>query len=81
MYNIKENFNISFEILNDRNINISLDKAEVFVSIAGSFLQHLLTLSLEKEMATHSSILAWKIPWTVEPGGLLSMGSQRVGHN
>ena len=38
MYNIKENFNISFEILNDRNINISLDKAEVFVSIAGSFL-------------------------------------------
>ena len=36
---------------------------------------------LEKEMAAHSSILAWKIPWTVEPGGLLSMGSQRVGHD
>ena len=35
---------------------------------------------LEKEMATHSSILAWKIPWTEEPGWLLSMGSQRVGH-
>ena len=35
---------------------------------------------LEKEMATHSSILAWKIPWTEEPGGLQSMGSQRVGH-
>ena len=34
---------------------------------------------LEKEMATHSSILAWKIPWTVEPGRLQSMGSQRVG--
>ena len=33
---------------------------------------------LEKEMATHSSILAWKIPWTEEPGGLQSMGSQRV---
>ena len=32
---------------------------------------------LEKEMATHSSILAWKIPWTEEPGGLQSMGSQR----
>ena len=32
----------------------------------------------EKEMATHSSILAWKIPWTEEPGGLQSMGSQRV---
>ena len=36
---------------------------------------------LEKEMATHSSLLAWKIPWTEEPGGLQAMGSQRVGHN
>ena len=36
---------------------------------------------LEKEMATHSSSLAWKIPWTEEPGRLQSMGSQRVGHN
>ena len=36
--------------------------------------------ALEKEMATHSSILAWKTPWTVEPGGLQSMGLQRVGH-
>ena len=36
---------------------------------------------LEKEMATHSSILAWKIPWTEEPGGLQSMESQGVGHN
>ena len=36
---------------------------------------------LEKEMATHSSILAWRIPWTEEPGKLQSMGSQRVGHN
>ena len=36
---------------------------------------------LEKGMATHSSILAWRIPWTEEPGGLQSMGSQRVGHN
>ena len=35
---------------------------------------------LEKEMATHSSILAWRIPWTEEPGGLQSAGSQRVGH-
>ena len=35
----------------------------------------------EKEMAAHSSILAWKIPWTEEPGRLQSMGSQRVGHN
>jgi len=36
---------------------------------------------LEKEMATHSSILAWKIPWMVEPGRLQSMGSQRVGYD
>ena len=36
---------------------------------------------LEKEMATHSSILAWRILWTEEPGGLQSMGSQRVGHD
>ena len=36
---------------------------------------------LEKEMATHSSILAWEIPWTEEPGGLQSLASQRVGHN
>ena len=36
---------------------------------------------LEKGMATHSSILAWRIPWTEEPGGLQSMGSQTVGHN
>ena len=36
---------------------------------------------LEKEMATHSSVLAWKIPWTEEPGRLHSMGSQRVGHD
>ena len=37
--------------------------------------------SLKEEMATHSSILAWRIPWTEESGGLQSMGSQRVGHN
>ena len=37
--------------------------------------------ALEKEMATHSTVLAWRIPGTVEPGGLPSMGSHRVGHN
>ena len=36
---------------------------------------------LEEGMATHSSILTWEIPWTEEPGGLQSVGSQRVGHN
>ena len=37
--------------------------------------------TLEEEMATHSSILAWKIPWTEEPGRLQSMGLPRVGHD
>ena len=37
--------------------------------------------SLEKEMAIHSTILAWKIPWTEEPGGLQCMESQRSGHD
>ena len=36
---------------------------------------------LEREIATHSSVLAWKIPWTEEPGGLQTMGSHKVGHN
>ena len=36
---------------------------------------------LEKEMATHASILVWRIPWTEEPGGLQFMGSQREGHD
>ena len=42
---------------------------------------HCLGNFVEKEMATHSSILAWRIPWMEEPGGLQSTGSQRVGHN
>ena len=37
--------------------------------------------ALEKGMATHSTVLAWRIPWTQEPGGLQSMGSQRIRHN
>ena len=38
-------------------------------------------VSLEKEMATHSSVLAWRTPWTEKPGRLQSMGSHRVGHD
>ena len=45
----------------------------VFLTVVG--------VTLEKEMATHSSVLAWRIPGTVEPGGLLSMGSHRVRHD
>ena len=42
---------------------------------------HFSLSSLEKEMATHSSVLAWRIPEMGQPGGLLSMGSHRVGHD
>ena len=44
-------------------------------------VQSLSQEDLEKDMATRSNILAWRIPWTEEPGGLQSMGSQRVGHH
>ena len=44
-------------------------------------LKHDIVESKEKEMATHSSVLAWRIPGTGEPGGLASMGSHRVGHD
>ena len=53
--------------------------------LVSSNLMKLLTLciyeTLEEEMTTHSSILAWRIPWAEEPGGLQSMGSQRVRHD
>ena len=54
------------------------DTTEVTEHILISIQSNLL---LEKEMATHSSIFAWKIPWTEEPGGLQSRGLQSVGHN
>ena len=52
-----------------------------FISTAFVFNPWVRKIILEKEMATHSSLLAWKIPWTEEPRGLQSMGSQRVGHD
>ena len=53
----------------------------IFVIKKKSNKWSLLTDVLEKEMATHSSILAWKIPWTEDPGRVQSMGSQRVRHD
>ena len=47
-------------------------------NLSSAFMEDFL---VEKEMATHSSILAWRIPWMEEPGRLQSMGSQRVGHD
>ena len=53
-----------------------------FVGKVMSLLFNMLSrLIMEKAMATHSSTLAWKIPWTEEPGGLQSMGSLKVGHD
>ena len=43
--------------------------------------RHVVGMNMEKAMALHCSILAWKIPWTEEPGGLQSKGSQRVRHD
>ena len=57
-----------------RILSITLQTWEMWVQLLGRE-------SLEKEMATHSSILAQKIPWTGEPGGLQSTGSQRAGHD
>ena len=54
---------------------IVIESAEVIGIVKGNVRE------MKKEMANHSSILAWKIPWTEEPGGLQSMASQRVGHN
>ena len=53
------------------------------LSVAVHAWDHLkeVAIILEKAMAPHSSILAWKIPWTEEPGGLQSMGLLRVGHD
>ena len=55
---------------------------QTFVGKVMSLLFNMLSrVDTEKAMATHSSTLAWKIPWTEEPGRLQSMGSQRVGHD
>ena len=59
----------------------SLFGSHVFRFIFSVFYLCICTLLREKAMATHSSILAWKIPWTEEPGRLQSMGSLRVGHD
>ena len=76
-----------------RLIDFHFHKCKIHTGFVAQRLKHLSAMwetlvrslgqedSLEKEMATHSSILAWRIPWTEEPGGLQSMGSQRVRHD
>ena len=60
--------------------NAGLDEAQAGIKMAGGNTNNL-RYAVEKEMATHSSVLAWRIPGTGEPGGLLSMGLHRVGHD
>ena len=67
--------------------------SQYYASLVAQMVEHLCAMQqtwvpslgwedpLEKEMGTHSSILAWRIPWTEEPGGLQPMGLQRVRHN
>ena len=59
--------------------SLKIHKQDLELSSDFTFTSHFHVL--EKEMATHSSVLAWRIPGTGEPGGLLSMGLHRVGHN
>ena len=72
---------------------IKISTCQLWASLSGSAVKNLPTRQetqvrslgqedpLEKGMATHFSILAWRIPWTEEPGGLPSVGSRRVGYN
>ena len=80
-----------FSLLEANAFNFWVPSHQVWTSLVAQRLKHLPAMQetwvqslgwedpLEKEMATHSSILAWRIPWTGEPGRLQSMGSQRVG--
>ena len=63
------------DILFGKNVSIGV------VMLCSHAFMHAYTQQVEKTMAPHSSTLAWKIPWTEEPGGLQSMGSRRVGHD
>ena len=62
-------------------MKVDLGSQESRNNMIVSYLSSLIAYSLEKAMATHSSTLAWKIPWTEEFGRLQSMGSQRVRHD
>ena len=81
---------VATEFINSLNLDVG---PEDWASLVAQMVKHLPAMwetqvrslgqedPLEKEMATYSSILAWKIPWMEVPGGLQSMGSKRVGHD
>ena len=72
---------IKTHLLLGRKVMTNLDSILKIRDITLSKKVHLVKAILEKEMATHSSVLAWRIPGTREPGGLPSMGLHRVGHD
>ena len=90
---IKKLQNIQFCVKWNLHMDLKQDRLPWWTSLVAQMVKHLPTMRetqlqslgwedlLEKEMETHSSILAWKFPWTEEPGRLQSMGSQRVGHD
>ena len=81
----KVNSNLGYSLKGNKIINLKRYlKPHVHCSIIYTSLDFTFTFhfhALEKEMATHSSVLAWRIPGMGEPGGLLSTGSHRVGHD
>jgi len=89
LYVFKRNFHLSLNYLEEFNIPAPPEGT----SLVAQMVKRLSTMwetwvpslgqedPLQKEMAIHSSTIAWKIPWTEEPGRLQSMGSQRVRHN
>ena len=69
-------------------MKVDCDKLKIYYKAKDTYIQYLIIIYnekgyiyMEKETAPHSSTLAWKIPWTEEPGRLQSMGSQRVGYD
>ena len=84
---------MDWEIFNLSDLGIGLDHSFKGASLVAQLVKNLPAMReiwvrslgwedpLEKKMATHSSILAWRIPWTEEPGGLQSMGLQRVSRD
>ena len=71
-----------FTVTYDRRASLVAQRVKQLSGMQETWVQSLgQEDSLEKEMATHSSTLAWKIPWTENPGRLQSVGSQRVGHD
>ena len=89
MWNLKQIYNKSFREQTGLSVVTSMEGASLVAQkvknvpeMQETQVQSMgWTDSLEKEMATHSSIFTWEIPWTEEPGRLQSMASQRAGHN